>query len=391
MKETGSNVMTGMYALTHMAVDLACAFLVYAYVTGEERWYLWLLVYNFCAFAMQMPIGAAADFLDRNGCVAAGGCIGVLAGLGLGAAGYPAWAVVAAGLGNACFHVGGGIDVLNLSGGRAAPLGVFVAPGALGICLGGLMGKAESDAGVWIGLLMILSAAAVRAAAGRYGLWRRSGNAPVSFVPAGSVGDASVSVTLGSVGHAPASVTLGSVGHAPARGIRVRPLVAAGCFLAAVVLRSFSGMVQSFPWSGTMAESAWLLMAAVVLGKMSGGILGDLMGIRQAVLYSMGAAALGFLCLVYPVTGVMAVFCWNMSMPLTLWAVSRAFPGAKGFGFGLLTFGLFLGFCPVYLEGSRWQSGAGFWSGTVSSPVGMALMALVSLLLLRWGLRQVPE
>ena len=61
--------MTGIYALVHMAVDLSCAFLVYTYVLGGEQWYLWLLLYNFCAFALQMPIGAAADRLDRNSCL----------------------------------------------------------------------------------------------------------------------------------------------------------------------------------------------------------------------------------------------------------------------------------------------------------------------------------
>lgn len=113
--------MTGIYALVHMAVDLSCAFLVYTYVLGGEQWYLWLLLYNFCAFALQMPIGAAADRLDRNSCVAVGGCAGVLAGLLLGIAGFPAGAAVVAGIGNACFHVGGGIDVLNHSERRAAP------------------------------------------------------------------------------------------------------------------------------------------------------------------------------------------------------------------------------------------------------------------------------
>ena len=88
--------MTAVYALVHMAVDLSCAFLVFAYVSGGERWYLWLLIYNFCAFALQMPIGAAADRLDRNSCVAAGGCAGVLAGLLLGSVGFPAAAAVAA-------------------------------------------------------------------------------------------------------------------------------------------------------------------------------------------------------------------------------------------------------------------------------------------------------
>lgn len=350
--------MTGIYALVHMAVDLSCAFLVYTYVLGGEQWYLWLLLYNFCAFALQMPIGAAADRLDRNSCVAVGGCAGVLAGLLLGIAGFPAGAAVVAGIGNACFHVGGGIDVLNRSERRAAPLGIFVAPGALGIFLGTMLGRAGTEAAVWIGGLLILSAVVIRAAAGREKLWLSSGNAPFSFsVPSG------------------------------------RTLMAAACFLAAVILRSYSGMIQNFPWKETLVGSGLILAGAVVLGKMAGGVLADKLGIQRIAYRSMCAAAVGFLCLVYPAAGILAVFFWNMSMPLTLWAVSKVFPGAKGFGFGLLTFGLFVGFCPAWLGGSSVggpvQSGIRFMAGNASSPVGMALMAVVSLLLLGWGLKQV--
>lgn len=352
--------MTGIYALVHMAVDLSCAFLVYTYVLGGEQWYLWLLLYNFCAFALQMPIGAAADRLDRNSCVAVGGCAGVLAGLLLGIAGFPAGAAVVAGIGNACFHVGGGIDVLNRSERRAAPLGIFVAPGALGIFLGTMLGRAGTEAAVWIGGLLILSAVVIRAAAGREKLWLTSGNAPFSFsVPSG------------------------------------RTLMAAACFLAAVILRSYSGMIQNFPWKETLVGSGLILAGAVVLGKMAGGVLADKLGIQRTAFRSMCAAAVGFLCLVYPAAGILAVFFWNMSMPLTLWAVSKVFPGAKGFGFGLLTFGLFVGFCPAWLGGSSVggpvQSGIRFMAGNASSPVGMALMAVVSLLLLGWGLKQVAE
>lgn len=357
--------MTGIYALVHMAVDLSCAFLVYTYVLGGAQWYLWLLLYNFCAFALQMPIGAAADRLDRNSCVAVGGCAGVLAGLLLGIAGFPAGAAVVAGIGNACFHVGGGIDVLNHSERRAAPLGIFVAPGALGIFLGTMFGRAGTEAAVWIGGLLILSAVVIRAAAGREKLWLSSGNAPFSFsVPSSSVSSG-------------------------------RTLMAAACFLAAVILRSYSGMIQNFPWKETLAGSGFILAGAVVLGKMAGGVLADKLGIQRTAFRSMCAAAVGFLCLVYPATGILAVFFWNMSMPLTLWAVSKVFPGAKGFGFGLLTFGLFVGFCPAWLGGSSVggpvQSGIRFMAGNASSPVGMALMAVVSLLLLGWGLKQVAE
>lgn len=404
MEKGGIGPMTGIYALVHMAVDLSCAFLIYAYVAGRGQWYIWLLIYNFCAFAMQMPVGVIADHLDRNSRVAAAGCMGVLAGLMMGAAGYPAAASVAAGLGNACFHVGGGIDVLNGSGGRMAPLGVFVAPGALGIFLGGILGKPGGILGepggipgkpgeglaLWVAILLVLSALAVWAGAVRYGLWRESGNEPFSMGLSAVRGTSCVSGP-GPVAGKNSATEAGKGSFSSSSGTRFRPLpvLAVACLFAAVVLRSCSGMVQSFPWKETVAGSAWLLTGAVVLGKMAGGILGDRIGVREAARCSMCAAAAGFLCLHHPAAGILAVFFWNMSMPLTLWAAARIFPGARGFSFGLLTFGLFVGFCPVYLAGSNTQTVLGRMAAASFFAVGMALMALVSFWLLSWGLRQV--
>lgn len=344
--------MTMIYALVHLTVDLACAFLIYAFVWGAENWYLWFLVYNFCAFAMQMPLGALADRLNRNSAVAVTGCAGVLAGLAFGAAGVPGAACVAAGMGNACFHVGGGIDVLNGSEGRASALGVFVAPGALGIFLGSMLGKAGSGVALWMGAAMVLCAVAIRLAAGRCHLWNHSENAPVAYEPLSS-----------------------------------KQILAVCCLFTVVALRSYSGMVQDFPWKDSLAGSAWLLTGAVVFGKIAGGVLADRIGLSEAAVRSMGAAAAGFIALMYPLTGILAVFCWNMSMPLTLRAVSGIFPGAKGFSFGLLTFALFIGFCLAYLSGGA--AGRGGWgAGAFSSPVGMALMSVISIFLLYQGIKK---
>lgn len=56
-----------------------------------------------------------------------------------------------------------------------------------------------------------------------------------------------------------------------------------------------------------------------------------------------------FLLAAVPVAGVGAVLLFNMTMPITLWAMAKVFPAAKGFAFGTLTFALFIGFLPVYL------------------------------------------
>ena len=68
-----------------------------------------------------------------------------------------------------------------------------------------------------------------------------------------------------------------------------------------------------------------------------------------------------------------------MSMPITLRAAADALPGLKGFGFGLLTFALFLGFLPTWLG----------WS-VLSAGWFLALGAAVSLALLLAGLRRKP-
>ena len=202
---------------------------------------------------------------------------------------------------------------------------------------------------------MVLGAAVIRLASVRNRLWDHSGNAPAAY-----------------------------------DRLTLKQILAVCCFFCAVVLRSYSGMIQHFPWKDTVVGSAWLLTGAVVLGKMAGGVLADRIGVSQAALRSMCAATVGFMCLTSPLPGILAVLCWNMSMPLTLWAVARVFPGAKGFSFGLLTFGLFLGFCPAYLEGGGINAG-GWGARAASSPEGMALMAILSIFLLNWGLKQVTE
>ncbi len=319
-----------LYSIAHFWVDLSCAFLVFRTMSGAEELAMALLLYNFCAFAMQMPLGLIADKLNRNSTVAAVGCL-------LTAAAYlihiPLLTATVAGSGNALFHLGGGIDVLNTSQKKAAALGIFVSPGALGLFIGTLWGKSTTPA-LWIapvGLLLL---------------------AGITMIFAGGLSD-----------NMPLDPT-------PAKGFAsLLPL-----FLV-VVLRSYMGMNQAFPWKGT-GQWALLLTLALVLGKTAGGFLMDKLGSRKASAVSLlSAAILYFFCDV-PIVGTLAVFLFNMTMPITLWAAARVTPGAKGFAFGLLTFGLFLGYIPTWLG----------WPSLLSKPMGYALMALVSLILLWWPL-----
>ena len=313
-----------LYSGAHFWVDLSCALLVFGTMAGSRELTLCLLLYNFCAFALQMPLGLLLDRLDRNGLTAAAGC-------GLTALAYlplpPALAAVMAGTGNALFHLGGGIDVLNACERRAASLGVFISPGALGLFIGALWGKSAAPplpAGA-AGLLILGGAIALLCRG-------RSSNAAFDLEPRG--------------------------GYWP-----LLPL-----FLV-VVLRSYMGLNQAFPW-----KSRWALVLtlALVLGKTAGGFAMDRLGPRRSSAWSLGLASALYLGCALPLPGVLAVFLFNMTMPVTLWAAARVLPGAKGFAFGLLTFALFLGWLPSWLG----------WPNLLTGPAAYAAVGLLSLGLL---------
>jgi FSR family fosmidomycin resistance protein-like MFS transporter len=136
-------------------------------------------------------------------------------------------------------------------------------------------------------------------------------------------------------------------------------------------------MVMSFPWkTGVWAT---LLICGVVFGKAAGGFLSDRIGAVMASCLSLGLSAVLFLFSGNAVCGILAVFLFNMTMPITLWAVAKLIPGAKGFSFGLLTFALFLGFLPVQMN----------VPAVITGGVGYSLACLLSVLLMVFGLRRV--
>lgn len=330
-----------IYSLVHFLVDFSCAFLIYRQIHNSELFYLLLLIYNFCAFALQMPFGLIADHINKNAVFAASGCILVAAAYGFGR--IPLAAVLFAGIGNGLFHIGGGIDILNISTEKASALGVFVSTGAFGIYFGTMLGNRDVLSGINVILSLLAAAAVILIVCYRRRRSFTSDNLPVSF------------------------------GGLPYAGI----LIGVVCLFSVVCLRSYVGLTMNFSWKG---QGWWglIFVCAVVFGKMCGGFLADWIGAIRASIISLGLSALLFLVSNYPPFGVIAVFLFNMTMPVTLWAVARVMKGCKGFSFGLLTFGLFIGFAPVYL-------GIGYASAV---PLGFAAFAAVSLILLVFGLRK---
>lgn len=302
--------MTGLYAVLHFLVDGVCAWAMLGHLAGDPGG---VLLYNFCAFALQLPLGAVLDRLEDRRmplCFAAAGCCLTLAGTLL----HPA----VLGLGNALFHVGGGVDVIR-DGGKCRRLGLFVAPGALGLYLGG----------------------------------RMAGTAPLLLLPA-----AAAMVLLLRPIRAPE--------HTLPPATSAHPLGLFLCCFLVVVLRSHVGMAVAFPWrTGPLALAA---ICAVVLGKMAGGYLAERFGARRTTVLSLTLAAAGYALGHVPILGLLALLCFNMTMPLTLYALWRRFPGYPGAVFGSLTLALFLGYLPTYFG--------------ISLPIGGVFGSILSLCLL---------
>ena len=346
------NRMTVLYSVLHMLIDGVCAIAMFGWFRLGEQGYLNILLYNFCAFALQMPLGAMLDLWNAGNrtagstdgkagtdfplCYAAVGTVLTL----LGAFTHP----VILGLGNAMFHLGGGVDVIREDqrrGKRGKDLGVFVAPGALGLFLGGLLAK-ESGAQYAVLFCGIVMTGLL--------LWLRREKRNDSGVKAVYITEEKEIV------------------H------REKRIVILAC-LAVVILRSYVGMAVALPWKTTVLMGL-LSVCAVVAGKMAGGFFAAKFGIRKTIVVSLLMAAVCYPFCAHVVFGWLALFFFNMTMPITLYLLVRRLPKLSGFSFGLLTFGLFLGFLPVYFECTL--PVAGGLLGMLGSLISLLLLQIVT-------------
>lgn len=332
-------LMTALYSVLHMFVDGVCAFAMFGTFLRQEQGYFYVLIYNFCAFALQMPFGAVLDlWYAKSGKHSsfAVACVGVVLTL-VGAVTHP----VILGIGNALFHIGGGIGTIHEDermGWRGRGLGVFVAPGALGLYLGMQLAQNGAEAQRLYGAGALMTIACVGTAC----VLRRRG-----------IPDKAAEHLEGGRG---LTETTGVI-----------PL--ASCLFLAVALRSYIGMAVTFSWK-TTTFAAVLSTLAIVFGKAAGGFFMARFGGFKTAAICLPAAAVLYLFSGCMPAGAAALFLFNMTMPVTLYLLIRKLPQYPGFSFGLLTFGLFLGFLPEYY-------GLRVLRGGVFGCVGSLMMLLI--------------
>ena len=291
-----------LHSLSHLLVDALCAATLFGPVVSGGGDYATLsLLYSTLAFATQCLVGLAADRLRRHRLGAGLSMLVVVLGFVLPLP--PTLRVVLIGLGNSVFHVAGGADVLEASRGKAGPLGVFVAPGAIGLTLGIL----------WPGLGWLFAALlALAALAELISAKRQQREEAPDF--AGEAAD-----------------------------VNSRTLLLCTLLTLAVAVRAIGGTAAVFPWkTGTLATLA--MTFCVFLGKTGGGLLCDRLGPRNTALLSLPLSALLIaFCTAWPLPSLLGQLLLNLTMPVTLWLLYRLTPAHPGFAFGIAASALWPG------------------------------------------------
>ena len=307
------------YTFSHFAVDYLCFWILFGYFsvgihgTGEQA--LGFIIYNFIAFGLQMIIGAFCDE-HRKFPSSALGCVLVFAAVIV--SGFSGWtALIITALGNAFFHVGGGIDSLVHSGGKLSRSGIFVSAGAIGVVLGTLHGTKTGTG---------------------------------DFNPALLIAPAFLALFCAVICYA-ANKKLPSTEDCEISGIASEKIgiwLVLGLALFSVVIRSFGGTAIPMEWKVTM-KLGLVSGGASFLGKFLGGFAADFFGAKRAGIASLLASLPLLVCgsgnMIVSAAGIVL---FNMTMPITLGICAQKLPKNPGIAFGLTTAALLLGAVPSF-------------------------------------------
>jgi FSR family fosmidomycin resistance protein-like MFS transporter len=304
-------LIAAVFGLVHALVDACCAITLhhagpFHHLTPAQSFYL-ILTYDCIAFGSQPLFGLLAD---RSKMPLRAALTGVaLTALSMVLLNVNTYAAaVLAGCGNALFHIGAGAIVIYLCFGRATLPGIFVAPGALGLAFGIWFGKAGHLLH-WPFLIMLLLA---------FFVIRKL---PTPRIPYDE----------------------------PSRQNN-NPVFAAVLLLLlfAVAIRSIGGSLgNGFAPSGPSV--AFALAGVAFAGKALGGWIADRLGWIKTCTIALLVSSLMvvFWPHHFPLL-LMALFLFQIPMPVTLTAVTVLFPRNPAFAFGLASLALIVGSLPTF-------------------------------------------
>ncbi|MDR2755273.1 MAG: hypothetical protein LBC20_06165 [Planctomycetaceae bacterium] len=312
-----------IYSVSHLFVDAASLVCYFTLLSDfcDDYWIqvIIFLSYGIIAFVTQSPLGLLADYLNRPVLISVVGCL--LIAVTPFFMELPILVLLLVGIGNSLFHVGGGIITLSLAKGRATIPGFFVAPGTIGVMIGVFLGQEPIGTHLFFTVLLLILAT-IMLATGRP-FWR-----------------------ITNINHVFCSDSK--------KTEIVVPIILIAVFLLflTIIMRSLVSAILTSPDinKSSIDEINILLYGisvAIFAGKMSGGFLADYLGWRYFLSVALCLSAILFYVSTFCIWLIIpAVFLLNMTMPITVTAISNLLPRFPGFAFGLATLGYLVG---VYL------------------------------------------
>ena len=309
-----------IYSICHFLVDfVSCIFVLgvapqFCYdADGNFLTTVYLaevIMYNFFAFAFQVPMGFVMDKLKAYKYVGIiGFClIGICYILGFGNAIILSSIV---GIGNGLFHLEGGVNAFSNSKGKAFLNGLFVAPGSIGIFLGTAFHNELASSFLPIALIFLAIFLLL-------------------FVqrdePAYLLEEQEKIKKTGSL-------------------FKMHDIVSISALIGvSIVVRSIGGSAIQYGWKTGLVIGI-IYTVLVMLGKAFGGLIGDKLDLKKVASVALGLSCISLMLgFKVPFFGYIGIFLFNVPMAITLIILEKCNIKHLATMVGLNTFFLFIGY-----------------------------------------------
>lgn len=297
--------------ICHTLVDYVCISTLFYKMSYSETEIIFTItiLYNIIAFGTQALIGYYIDIKKNK-------WVGLIGAISVGVVGLISCVsnlnsiliMTILGLGNAMFHIGTSLFVMNESKGKLSDLGIFVSSGAIGVGLGNISYSIIGS----IALLIIS------------GLWALD----INKLEIKERTEYEFGV---------------------ARNDRSWDIVILITFIC-IVVRSLGGGKPLYSIPGNLG--IMLIYISSCIGKALGGILSDRYGARNIGIGTMllSCISFGLSFMIGSSCVIIGVMAFNMAMPITLGVIVDKLKNHKCFGFGLTTLGLLIGYLLTLLQ-----------------------------------------
>lgn len=299
------------YTICHFIVDFLCAFFIVNLLGNfDNAHYYWIaiLLYNFFAFAFQVPLGIAIDKLKIKKYIGICGII-LISSVYLLCFKNIILNAILLGIGNALFHLEGGINIYQLSEKKCALNGIFVSSGVLGIFLGMNLRLRI----MWLPFFLIVVALIMMFVLSEFIQENYKIKKDCKY----------------NKKHIALIVLLIGI---------------------SIIVRSIVGTVLIYSWKITFIQGL-IFTIGIVLGKFLGGILADKFGLGKIINISFVLSCITLLLgYNYSFFGYLGILLFNLPMAITLTMLENVLENKIGLAVGLNTMFLFIGFLLKYVD-----------------------------------------